>query len=92
MKLKMDIKESADKGVFIKDLSILPVRSVEEMDRYMTIGTNSRAVGATAMNEGSSRSHCIFTIFIECQVTDVKGNARITAGKLNLVDLAGSER
>jgi Kinesin motor domain len=25
-------------------------------------------------------------------VTDAKGNARITAGKLNLVDLAGSER
>jgi kinesin family protein 3/17 len=62
------------------------------MDRYMAVGTGSRAVGATAMNEGSSRSHCIFTVYIECSVTDAKGNSRITAGKLNLVDLAGSER
>ena len=62
----MDIKESADKGVFIKDLSINVVRSVAEMDRYMAIGTSNRAVGATAMNEGSSRSHCIFTLYIEC--------------------------
>ena len=88
----MEIKESADKGVFVKDLSINVVKSVAEMDKFMTIGTNNRAVGATAMNEGSSRSHCIFSIYIECQVTDAKGNSRITAGKLNLVDLAGSER
>jgi kinesin family protein 3/17 len=44
------------------------------MDRYMSIGTGNRAVGATAMNEGSSRSHCIFTVYIECSVSDVKGN------------------
>jgi Kinesin motor domain len=62
----MEIKESADKGVFVKDLSINVVKSVAEMDRYMNLGTNNRAVGATAMNEGSSRSHCIFTIYIEC--------------------------
>ena len=44
------------------------------------------------MNKDSSRSHCIFTVYIECSLADDKGNERITAGKLNLVDLAGSER
>jgi hypothetical protein len=34
----------------------------------MAIGTNSRSVGETAMNKDSSRSHCIFTIYIECSV------------------------
>jgi kinesin family protein 3/17 len=62
------------------------------MDKYMTMGTQNRSVGATAMNKESSRSHCIFTVYIECSLTDPKGNERITAGKLNLVDLAGSER
>ena len=44
------------------------------------------------MNADSSRSHSIFTIFMECSEQDDKGEEHIRAGKLNLVDLAGSER
>ncbi|CAK59575.1 unnamed protein product (macronuclear) [Paramecium tetraurelia] len=91
VKQKYELKEG-QQGVFIKDLNIAVVRTTQEMDRYMQLGTQNRSVGATAMNKESSRSHCIFTVYIECSVTDPKGNERITAGKLNLVDLAGSER
>jgi hypothetical protein len=45
-----------------------------------------------AMNADSSRSHSIFTVWIEMCETDEAGNDKIRAGKLNLVDLAGSER
>jgi len=48
-----------------------------------------RSVGATLMNQTSSRSHSIFTIVIEC--AESSGD-HIRVGKLNLVDLAGSER
>ena len=44
------------------------------------------------MNAGSSRSHSVFSIVIECSVRDENGEDHIRAGKLNLVDLAGSER
>jgi hypothetical protein len=44
------------------------------------------------MNKDSSRSHSIFTLYVECSITDDIGAERFTAGKLNLVDLAGSER
>ena len=44
------------------------------------------------MNSDSSRSHSLFTIYIETAENDAKGEQRIKAGKLNLVDLAGSER
>jgi kinesin family protein 3/17 len=44
------------------------------------------------MNKDSSRSHSIFTIFIEVAEKLDGTNDRYTAGKLNLVDLAGSER
>jgi kinesin family protein 3/17 len=44
------------------------------------------------MNEGSSRSHSIFTIIIEASEVDSAGETRYRMGKLNLVDLAGSER
>lgn len=57
----------------------------------MEKGFKNRTVAATLMNEGSSRSHSIFTITIEvCETVD--GEEKIRAGKLNLVDLAGSER
>jgi hypothetical protein len=45
------------------------------------------------MNKDSSRSHSIFTIYIETAEEEEKtGKQKIRAGKLNLVDLAGSER
>ena len=87
----MEMKESPDQGVFIKDLTITIVKTVQELDSFMKIGTTNRSVGETAMNKDSSRSHSIFSIYVE-QSSQLAGNDRITAGKLNMVDLAGSER
>lgn len=58
----------------------------------MDIGFKNRAVRETNMNKESSRSHSIFTIYIDSQENDDKGNDKYKASKLNLVDLAGSER
>jgi hypothetical protein len=60
------------------------------MEMYMDIGFKGRAVRATNMNSESSRSHSIFTIYIDSQENDDKGNDKYKASKLNLVDLAGS--
>ena len=92
IKAKLDLKENADKTVFIKGLSKHIVTSVNEIQKLMNKGSNNRSVGETAMNKDSSRSHSIFTIYVETQENDTKGEPRITLGKLNLVDLAGSER
>jgi kinesin family protein 5 len=54
----------------------------------MRNGAANRAVAATGMNEGSSRSHSVFTITVT--QTDVNTNSK-KSGKLVLVDLAGSE-
>lgn len=51
-----------------------------------------RSTGETLMNKDSSRSHSIFTIFLEMITPSKKGKDQLRAGKLNLVDLAGSER
>jgi kinesin family protein 3/17 len=92
VKGRLDLKESPDKGVFVKDLSMIIVKSVSEMVNLMDKGNNNRSVGETAMNKDSSRSHSLFTVYIEVSEQNAIGEARITAGKLNLVDLAGSER
>jgi len=91
-KASLELKESPDKGVFIKDLQQKVCKNVKDMEKYMDQGTKNRSVGETLMNKDSSRSHSIFTLYIEQQYNDEMGNEHFTAGKLNLVDLAGSER
>lgn len=68
------------------------VKSAVEMQSHLKMGKKQRHVGATAMNADSSRSHSIFTIYVECKEAGPQGQQGIHVGKLNLVDLAGSER
>ena len=55
----------------------------------MEKGSSNRHTGETVMNKDSSRSHSIFTIFMEMAESVEGGEQKIRAGKLNLVDLAG---
>merc|ERR1719247_2219678 len=86
-KERLELKDSADSGVYVKDLSAFVVKGVDEMHQVMAAGQKNRSVGSTMMNAESSRSHSIFTITIE----SAEGE-HIRVGKLNMVDLAGSER
>jgi kinesin family member 5 len=88
---KQNLKISEDKarGVYIADLTEEYVTKDEEIYNLMKLGTKNREVGATNMNEGSSRSHAIFML------TVIQSNTRdlsAKSGKLYLVDLAGSEK
>lgn len=91
-KKKLELKERPDTGVYVKDLQSFVTKSVKEIEHVMNVGNQNRAVGATNMNEHSSRSHAIFVIYIECSEVGPDGETHIRVGKLNLVDLAGSER
>eukprot|EP01137_Pigoraptor_chileana_P013076 Opistho-2@66158 len=94
-KARLELKQHPDTGVYVKGLSHITVKSVEEIEQAMTLGYSHRTTGATLMNQESSRSHSIFTITIEAsemRAEDTDGKPHIRSGKLNLVDLAGSER
>ncbi|XP_062564211.1 kinesin-like protein KIF3A [Armigeres subalbatus] len=88
----LEVKERADIGVFVKDLSGYVVHNADDLDNIMKLGNKNRVVGATKMNSESSRSHAIFSITIESSETDDTGKQYVKMGKLQLVDLAGSER
>ncbi|XP_041365855.1 kinesin-like protein KIF3B [Gigantopelta aegis] len=88
----LELKERPDTGVYVKDLSSFVTKSVKEIEHVMNVGNQNRAVGATNMNEHSSRSHAIFIITVECSELGMDGENHIRVGKLNMVDLAGSER
>jgi kinesin family protein 3/17 len=62
---KLELKEDPNKGVFTKDLTTCIVKSIGEIEKLMNQGNGNRKTGETAMNKDSSRSHSIFTIYIE---------------------------
>merc|ERR1740123_564940 len=91
-KAKLELKDHPDGGVFVKDLSTLIVKGASDLRQVMEVGQRNRSVACTLMNEGSSRSHSIFTITIETAEKGADEKDHIKVGKMNMVDLAGSER
>ncbi|KAL2475968.1 Kinesin KP1 [Abeliophyllum distichum] len=51
-------------GLNVPDASLVPVKCTKDVLDLMKIGQRNRAVGATALNERSSRSHSILTIHV----------------------------
>ncbi|KAE8677980.1 Kinesin-4 [Hibiscus syriacus] len=76
-------------GLAVPEASMHSVNSTADVLELMSIGLMNRAVGATALNERSSRSHSILTVHVRGK--DLKTKA-VLRGSLHLVDLAGSER
>ena len=65
------------------------VASVADVERLVSKGDTGRSTFATDMNEHSSRSHLILSLYVR---TDNTVSGEKTASKLHLIDLAGSER
>ncbi|OMJ88817.1 hypothetical protein SteCoe_9114 [Stentor coeruleus] len=88
---KLELREDKNKGIFVHHLKEHPVKNIADIGAAMEGGNQHRIVKQTNMNEKSSRSHAIFTIYVETSELQ-NGKNLLRAGKLNLVDLAGSER
>lgn len=87
------VREHPLLGPYVEDLSKLAVMSYENIHDLIDEGNKARTVAATNMNETSSRSHAVFTIFFTQQKQDsITGLVTEKVSKISLVDLAGSER
>eukprot|EP00163_Fabomonas_tropica_P001958 TRINITY_DN11459_c0_g1_i1.p1 TRINITY_DN11459_c0_g1~~TRINITY_DN11459_c0_g1_i1.p1 ORF type:complete len:1569 (-),score=597.25 TRINITY_DN11459_c0_g1_i1:127-4833(-) len=86
---RLDIKKDAKGMIFVAGSVLKAAPDATVLQAIIDEGSKRRHVAATAMNEGSSRSHLILGIVIE--VVQLKDKKK-TIGKLSLVDLAGSER
>lgn len=75
--------------MFVQDLRTVRVDSRADVVALMERARSNRATFSTNMNEHSSRSHSILTVYVDAQ-DSVSGER--TRSKLHLVDLAGSER
>nr|XP_047909799.1 kinesin-like protein KIF9 isoform X11 [Anser cygnoides] len=79
------------RGVYVKGLSVHPVSHEEDALNLLFEGETNRVIAEHSLNKNSSRSHCIFTIYIESRCR-VFSDVRCINSKINLIDLAGSER
>nr|XP_020135891.1 kinesin-like protein KIF9 isoform X3 [Microcebus murinus] len=86
----MTIVENSQ-GVFIKGLSVHLTSQEEDAFSLLFEGETNRIIASHTLNKNSSRSHCIFTIYVEAHSRTLSDEKYITS-KINLVDLAGSER
>ncbi|XP_010523969.2 PREDICTED: kinesin-like protein KIN-14G [Tarenaya hassleriana] len=86
---RLEIRNSSQTGLSVPDANLVPVSSTYDVIDLMRLGHKNRAVGATALNDRSSRSHSCLTVHI--QGRDLTCGT-ILRGCMHLVDLAGSER
>ncbi|KAI8614007.1 P-loop containing nucleoside triphosphate hydrolase protein [Chytriomyces sp. MP71] len=75
----------------VKGLTMPIANNEEEALNLLFEGETNRSIAEHQLNKISTRSHCIFTIYLESR-SRVESSERVISSKLNLVDLAGSER
>ncbi|PWA89584.1 kinesin 4 [Artemisia annua] len=86
---RLEIRNNSQNGFNVPDASLVQVTSMYDVINLMNLGHRNRAVGATALNDRSSRSHSCLTVHV--QGRDLTSGA-VLRGCMHLVDLAGSER
>uniref|UniRef100_A0A8B9QZS2 Kinesin-like protein n=1 Tax=Anas platyrhynchos TaxID=8839 RepID=A0A8B9QZS2_ANAPL len=80
---------SASKELHVPNLRCVPVASEDEVLGLLQTAASKRSVARTALNDRSSRSHCVFQLHIQGSNAS---RALRCSSVLSLVDLAGSER
>eukprot|EP00051_Salpingoeca_urceolata_P017722 m.244115 g.244115 ORF g.244115 m.244115 type:complete len:729 (+) comp19032_c2_seq1:344-2530(+) len=89
----LKVREHRLLGPYVQGLSKLAVSNHEAIATLMSDGNQLRSTAATGMNDTSSRSHAIVSIYVTQQFKDdMSGHVGEKVSRLNLVDLAGSER
>ena len=63
-KTDLKIREDKNRGIYIQDVTEEYVSEESNVYELMKVGNSNRAISATNMNEGSSRSHSIFILTI----------------------------
>lgn len=87
----LKLRWSAAREFYVENLRILECQSPEQVIRHFQEGIKHKVMASHRLNAASSRSHCVFTIYVES--FDPSDNPNdVLQSKLALVDLAGSER
>lgn len=89
----LKIRQHPELGPYVEGLSQVLVEDYTTIKKLIDAGNKERAVASTNLNDRSSRSHAICTLYFTQLIDEPSlGKTREVVSKVNLVDLAGSER
>eukprot|EP00929_Paragymnodinium_shiwhaense_P076615 TRINITY_DN39414_c0_g1_i1.p1 TRINITY_DN39414_c0_g1~~TRINITY_DN39414_c0_g1_i1.p1 ORF type:complete len:872 (+),score=222.76 TRINITY_DN39414_c0_g1_i1:87-2702(+) len=86
---KVALREDEDGNIHLRNLSVNMAQKEEDALNLLFLGDTNRVVAETPMNDASTRSHCMFILWVDSTKPD---SDTVRRAKLHLVDLAGSER
>eukprot|EP00930_Biecheleria_cincta_P040763 TRINITY_DN27921_c0_g1_i1.p1 TRINITY_DN27921_c0_g1~~TRINITY_DN27921_c0_g1_i1.p1 ORF type:complete len:677 (-),score=157.25 TRINITY_DN27921_c0_g1_i1:135-2165(-) len=86
---KVQLREDEEGNTHLRNLSVNMAAKAEDALNLLFLGDTNRVVAETPMNDASTRSHCMFIMWVDSTKTD---SDTVRRAKLHLVDLAGSER
>ena len=87
----LKIREHRKFGPYAEGLRKIPVNNPSEIKSVIEIGNSRRTVRGTNMNDKSSRSHSIFSIYLKIITATKGGTTMEQSSQINMVDLAGTE-
>ncbi|KAK9736472.1 Kinesin motor domain [Popillia japonica] len=79
------------RGFFVENLFTVDCEELDDLIAVLEEGIRNRSMGRHNMNDYSSRSHTILTVYITSEQPTDDGVFISRSGKINFVDLAGSE-
>jgi len=90
----LPIREDSNGEVSVVGLRTVQISNANEAINILHQGTLHRTTAATLMNHSSSRSHAVFSIYLEKRERNKDSNdfAVTSCSRFTFVDLAGSER
>lgn len=89
----LKVRQHPELGPYVEGLSQVLVEDYNTIKKLVDSGNKERTVASTALNDRSSRSHAICTLYFTQLIDEPSlGKTREVVSKVNLVDLAGSER
>ncbi|XP_030775775.1 kinesin-like protein KIF12 isoform X2 [Rhinopithecus roxellana] len=92
----LPVRWNKTQGFYVERLRVVEFRSLEALMELLQIGLSRRRSSAHTLNQASSRSHALLTLYISHQTAQqmppVDPGAPPVGGKLCFVDLAGSEK
>ncbi|XP_048639115.1 kinesin-like protein KIF12 isoform X5 [Marmota marmota marmota] len=92
----LPVRWNKTRGFYVEQLRVVEFRSLETLMDLLQMGLSRRRRSAHTLNQASSRSHALLTLYIgrptPQQMPPADPGAPPVGGKLCFVDLAGSEK
>lgn len=83
------VRGSSASGFYVEDLAVVQCRGLADLEYVINRGLERRASRHHQLNQHSSRSHAVFSVYLD--VTEEGATTPARYGRLSLLDLAGSE-